>query len=139
MNDALRQIARPRPLEHAKLRSDRLVEARLDPIGPAGRRFVERPPSGDRERIGAPKRKVSAGEMQARQRFAHRGAMTRIGSADPHAVEKRDDRGRATRKGADHRAAAVLDRLRARQPAGGEMLHQSEKERQVARGDATLI
>jgi len=81
----------------------------------------------------------AAGEMQARQRFAHRGAMTRIGSADPHAVEKRDDRGRATRKGADHRAAAVLDRLRARQPAGGEMLHQSEKERQVARGDATLI
>src|SRR5437764_14391801 len=39
MNDALRQIARPRPLEHAKLRSNRLVAARPHrPVAGATRR-----------------------------------------------------------------------------------------------------
>ena len=60
-------------------------------------------------------------------------------AADPHAVEERHDRGRPPGEPAEHPAVAILDRLRAIEPARGEMFHQSEEERQVVGSDPLLI
>ena len=77
--------------------------------------------------------------MQPGQRFAHRRAVAGVWPPDPQAVEKCDDRRRAAGDLAEHAALLVLDRLRTGDAARRQMLHQAEKKRQVAFGDALLI
>ena len=77
--------------------------------------------------------------MQPRQRLAQRRAVRGAGPANPHAVEKSDDRGRPPGQPAQRLAGAVLHRLRAGDAAARQMLHQRQKERQVALGDAPLV
>src|SRR5882757_7651653 len=80
-----------------------------------------------------------AGEMKLGQRVAEPRAMRRGRPADPHAVQEGDDRGRTPGEPSERLALAVLHRLRAGQSARREMLHQTEKERQIIRGDALLV
>ena len=77
--------------------------------------------------------------MKTRQRVAQSRAVRGAGAADPHAVEKGDDRRRPSGEPAQYFAGAVLDRLRAGDAAARQMLHQPQEERQVALGNATLI
>ncbi len=77
--------------------------------------------------------------MQLRQRFANRGAVTRMRPPDPEPIEKRDNRRRPPGNLPEHPALLVFDRLRARNATRGEVLHQAQKERQVAFRDALFV
>src|ERR1700679_314799 len=77
--------------------------------------------------------------MQSGERFAERRAIWRARPAYPHAVEEGDDCGRLSGEPAQNLAVAVLHRLRAGDAAPRQMLHQPEKERQIAFGDASLV
>src|SRR5262249_16262122 len=137
---ALGQIARPAPLEFRELGREHVGQSpphavRLLLL----RRLVERTPSRDRQCVLAAKRKIRAGEMQLRKSRTERSAMSGARPPDAHAAEKRDDGGRPAGELAEHAALAILHRLRAIEPARGEMLHQSEKERQIVARDPLLI
>ncbi len=77
--------------------------------------------------------------MELRQPLAELVAMRGGRPAHREAVEEGDDGGRPPGETAEHLAAAVLDRLRADQPARGEMLHQPEEERQIVRVHPLLV
>src|SRR5262249_50096904 len=101
--------------------------------------LVKLAPATDRQRIGAPKRKIQPREMQLRQRCAEPRTMGGRWPPDPQAFEKGDDRGRPARDRAEHVTLAVLDRLWAGDAAAREMLHQAEEERQVLGGHPLFV
>ncbi len=77
--------------------------------------------------------------MQSGKYVSERRAMGGARPSDPHSVEKRDQRGRAARDLAQHLARLVLYGLRTGDAARVQMLHQSEKKRQVLRRYPSFI
>ena len=139
VDDAERKVRRPARFEIVQLARDEIGKARLHAVGAIGCTLEQRPPAGDRQWIGAHKRKVAAGQMHLCERSADAGAMRGVRPARPHAFEKIDDRRRPAREFAIDRAAAVLRRLRATDAALGQMRHQRQEIRQVVRRHALLI
>ncbi len=115
------------------------MQAGLHAVGAGLGGLVKRAPSLDRQRVRPLHPEIGAGEMKLGQRVAEPRAMRRGRPADPHAVQEGDDRGRTPGEPPERLALAVLHRLRAGQSARREMLHQTEKERQIIRGDALLV
>ena len=105
----------------------------------AARAVEQRPPAGDRQRVGPLQRKVAAGKMQAGQRLADRPAMMQRDAARPQAVQERRDGGGLAGQRAQRVAVAAMDRLGAGDAARREMVHQAEEERQVLRVDALFV
>src|SRR5437879_2945417 len=73
VDHALRQVARPVPLEVIEFGGDRLLEPRLQTIGAACGSAKQRLPALDRECILALEREIAAGEMQLCECLAERG------------------------------------------------------------------
>ena len=114
-------------------------EARRDAVG-LGLGLPEQPPPGtDREVVLAGHPEIGAGRVERRQRAAERPAMVDARMLDRDPFEEADDHGRAPAQAAERRAAAVADRLRAGEPAGRQMLHQVQEERQVVLPHPLLV
>ena len=125
VDHAVGQITWPGLVERVKLLGDLRAQAGPHAVAALLGLRVERAPALDRQRVRPLVRKILAGEMQARQRLAHRRAMTGVRPADPQSVEKGDDRRRPAGEFAEHPALAVLHRLRAGDAARREMFHQA--------------
>ena len=139
VDDAARQVARPVPLEMIELGVDERAQPRRDLVRARREGRKERPPAFHRKRVAAPRREIGAGEMQARQRRAERGAMGGLGVMHGIAVEKGDDHGGTAGEATQRDAGAVSHRQRAGDAARGEMFHQVQEERQVGFRDPLLI
>ena len=103
------------------------------------RAVEQRPPAGDRQRVGPLEREVPAGEMERRQRLADRSAMLQRDAARPQAVQEGRDGGRLAGQRAQRLAVAAVDRPRAGDAARRQMIHQAEEERQVPGVDALFV
>src|SRR5262245_48785048 len=112
VDHAFRQTARPVALMLSKFLVEEALKLPLHLVGARRAVVVKLTPAGDRKRIGAPQRKIQSREMQTRQRGAEPRTVGSRRPPDPQAFEKRDDRGRPARDGAEHVALAVLDWLR---------------------------
>src|SRR5262249_53294564 len=122
-----------------QLGGEKLLQVGLYLVRASAAILVERPPAGDRKRIGAAALEIEAGEMQPRQRLAERGAVGRRWPPDPHTVEEGDHRRRTAGELPKPLAPPVLDRLRTADPARVQVLHQGEKKRQVLGRHAPLV
>ena len=105
----------------------------------AGRRLEERPPAAQGQGVRPLHREIAAGEMEPRQGLADRAAMAGGRAADRQAVEEVDDRRGPPGEAAERLPAPVAHRLRAGQPAPGQVLHQAEEERQVGLPHPLLV
>ena len=77
-------------------------------VGALGCARKQRPPAGDRQRIGAEQREVAAGKMHPGQGLADPRAVRRVGPSRPHPFQEVDDRRRAPGKRGIDRAGPVL-------------------------------
>ncbi len=102
-------------------------------------RARERLPAGKRERVLPVQFEVVAGQMQLRERAAHRRAMRHVRPAHRYAFEESDHGRRPAGDLGERGAHPVFDRLRAIDPARSQVLHQSEEERQLRLRHPLLI
>ena len=91
----------------------------------------KRLPAIQRQRIRSGHREVAAIEVQLRQGRSESRAMLRARPTNSESVEKGEQGSGPAGKSPKRFRTTVLDRKRAVQAFGGEMLHQAEKERQV--------
>ena len=108
MDDAGGQVAGPALFEEVEFALQFLRQSVVDM---APRTVEQRPPAGDRQRIGPLQRKVPAGKVQRRQRLADRRAMMERDAARPQAVQEGRDCRRLAGQGAQRLAVAAVDRL----------------------------
>src|SRR3954452_10037361 len=139
VDHAMRQIVRPQLFAVRELGGNVAGEIFVHVVGAWRRLRIERAPAFDGQRIFAPDREISAGNVQLCKSFANSRAMRCVRSSDPHAVEERDDGGRTLHELAQRLASAVLHRLRTGETARMEVLHQANEKWQVLRGDTLLI
>src|SRR5262249_37936274 len=134
-----RQVLRPACLEYREFAGDLIGQARRNLMGARRRGLVQSPPSRNRQVVGARPSVMGAGQVHARHGLAQQLTLSRRRSARPHAVEEADDRRRPPAQLAERRARALVDRRRADEALGREMLHEPEEERQVGARDTLLV
>ncbi len=101
--------------------------------------FVQRPPAGDRQRIRPLELEVTAGQVKGGQRLADLAAVAEQHAARPQPLQEGRDGGGPSGQRTQRLAVAAMDRPRASDAAGSEMVHQAEEERQVLRIDALFV
>ncbi len=139
MDHAAGQVRGPARLQQGEVVAGARREPGRDAVGLGLGLREERAPGGHRQAVLTAQAEIGAGGVEPGERPAQRGAMVRVRRLHRDPVEEADDRRGAAAERAERRSVAVADRLRAGQPAGSQVLHQVDEERQVAGPHPLLV
>ena len=129
-----------RAFEEVEFGGDEVRPGRARPRWRVRRTLEQRPPAVQRQRVGALDREIGAGQMHVGE---HGADLTALGRLRAGAAEMPSRKVTMAARPAGERASIsperMRDRARAIDATAGQMLHQAQKERQVARIDALFI
>ena len=139
MDDSPRQVPGPGRLDRVKVAVQLVPQAHLHGVDPIPGAFQKRPPGPDAERVFPPTREIRARQMHLRQGAANARAMIGRHPPWPQARQEGDDRRRPAAEGAKRLAVPRPHGQRTGHAAGGQMIKQTDEERQVTGIDPFFI